>query len=355
MEDYMKRVRIIIVAFLFLVSFGIAGGCDNGNGGGNGEGAESPEPMTGVFDLETAINLAELSLVAYNQLTECIESGKNAISVPSPYTLEEVIYEGVSDDVDSACLDDDTLVPAAFIATEGNSIYLSFRGTSNLTDAVADAAALQVPYTLVPDGGEVSLGFLNDYMGTDDNPLQPKILSKLDELIIAGEYENLYITGHSLGAALAALAFPDLSQNVSISNVFMYNFAGPAVGNSDFVNTYEGEYSSNRVSCRVVNTNDLVPKLPPLGLDCTDFMYEHVSGEHEITFGVALPALPDFAADDCDLLTIGADLLTYGLNNLDDIETDHRMCTYFNTLCMMGLDPSGCADRAIGCGGEESP
>lgn len=351
----MRPEKFLAILLLLAVSFGIAGGCNNGNGGGKGDGTENPGPMTGAFDLETAIDLAELSLVAYNQLTECINTGKSGITVPSPYTLQEVIYEDVSSDLNDTCLDDDTVVPAAFIATEGSNIYLAFRGTSNAADAVADAAALQVAYNLVPDGGKVSGGFLADYQGSDTNPVQPDILSELDKLIMTGEYDNLYITGHSLGAALAALAFPDLSQNVSIPNVFMYNFAGPAVGNSDFVGTYEGEYSSNRVSWRVINTNDLVPKLPPLGLDCTDFMYEHVSGEYEITFGVSLPALPDFAADDCDLLTIGADLFTYGLNNMDDIITDHSMCTYFDTLCMTGSDPAGCAERAIGCGGAESP
>lgn len=349
----MRKGNIISLALLLALAFGIAGGCNNGGGGSGGGVDEEPEPP--VFDLETAIDLGELSLVAYNQLTECIDSGKDAITVPSPYTLEAVIYEDASNDVDSTCLDDDTVVPAAFIATMDNNIYLAFRGTKNVSDAVADAAALQVPYTLVPDGGEVSLGFLNDYMGTDANPVQADILSELDELVMTGDYDNLYITGHSLGGALAALAFPDLSQNVAISSVTMYSFAGPAVGNSDFVSTYEGEYGPNRVSWRVVNTNDLVPKLPPLGLDCTDFMYEHVSGEYDITFGVALPALPDFAADDCNLLTIGADLLTYGLNNLDGIETDHMMCTYFMTLCEQGSDPSTCAERAIGCGGEGSP
>lgn len=350
----MRKGNIISLALLLALAFGIAGGCNNGGGGGGGID-EEPAPQTPVFDLETAIDLGELSLVAYNQLTECIDSGKGAITVPSPYTLEEVIYEDASGDVDSTCLDDDTVVPAAFIATMDNNIYLAFRGTKNVSDAVADAAALQVPYTLVPDGGEVSLGFLNDYMGTDANPVEPDILSKLDELLMTGDYENLYITGHSLGGALAALAFPDLSQNTSAPNVYMYSFAGPAVGDSDFKSTYEAEYGTDRVSWRVVNTNDLVPKLPPLGLDCPDFSYFHVSGEYQIAFGVALPALPDFAADDCNLLTIGADLLTYGLNNLDGIETDHKMCTYFMTLCEQGSDPSTCADRAVGCDGDASP
>jgi Lipase (class 3) len=346
----MKAEKILIAFLLLAASFGLIGGCSNGSGGGT-----LPGPMPGDFDLETAINLGELSLVAYEQLRQCIDSGKDAITVPSPYTLQEVIYENVDSTFNDTCLDDNSVVPMAFIATEGNSIYLAFRGTSNVADSLSDALAIQVPYNLVPNGGKVSGGFLLDYEGTDSNPRESEILSKLDDLIMTGNYDNLYITGHSLGAALAAIAFPDLSQNTSVSNVFMYSFAGPAVGDSDFVSTYEAEYGPDRVSWRVVNVNDLVPKLPPLGLDCTDFKYEHVSGEHDITFGVALPALPDFSSDNCNLITIGAQVATYGLNNIDDISTDHKMCTYFMTLCMMGNDPSTCQDRAIGCGGADSP
>jgi lipase (class 3) len=349
----MRNGRIITIALLLALAFGISGGCSNGGGGGGDD--EEPEPQKPVFDLETAIDLGELSLVAYNQLRECIASGKDAITVPAPWTLEEVIYESADSTFNDTCLDDEGVVPMAFIATEGNSIYLAFRGTSNLSDALSDALALQVDYDLIPDGGMVSGGFLGVYEGTDSFPVEADILSKLDELLMTGDYENLYITGHSLGGALAALAFPDLSQNASAPNVFMYSFAGPAVGNSDFISAYEGEYGINRVSWRIVNTNDLVPKLPPLGLDCPDFMYGHVSGEYQITFGVGLPALPDFSADDCDLITIGAQVVTYGLNNQDGIIEDHKLCTYFMTLCEMGSDPSTCAERAIGCGSAESP
>jgi hypothetical protein len=109
------------------------------------------------------------------------------------------------------------------------------------------------------------------------------------------------------------------------------------------------------VSWRIVNTNDLVPKLPPLGLDCPDFSYFHVSGEYQIAFGTALPALPDFSADNCNLISIGADVLTYGLNNQDGIIEDHKLCTYFMTLCAEGSDPSTCAERAVGCGAADSP
>jgi hypothetical protein len=347
----MRNGRLFAVALLLALSFGIAGGCNNGGGGGFG----TPPPQTPVFDLETAIDLGELSLVAYEQLRQCIASGKSAITVPSPWTLEEVIYESADATFNDTCKDDEGVVPIAFIATQGNGIYLAFRGTSNLSDALSDALAIQVDYDLIPEGGMVSGGFLDVYEGTDSFPVEADILSKLDELLMTGDYENLYITGHSLGGALAALAFPDLSRNTSAANMFMYSFAGPAVGNSDFISAYQGEYGTNRVSWRIVNTNDLVPKLPPLGLDCPDFMYEHVSGEYQIAFGTALPALPDFSADECDLITIGAKVVTYGLNNQDGIIEDHKLCTYFTTLCEMGSDPSACAERAIGCGGEGSP
>jgi hypothetical protein len=356
MEVYMRLNSLLALLFLVTVSFGIVGGCNN-NGSSNNDGdTEEPGAEDPSFNLDTAIELAELSLVAYEQRIQCINDGKGAITVPSGYTLEEVYYDEVTD-ADSGCHDDEDVVPAAFIVTKGDNIYLSFRGTSNLVDAVSDFAALQEPYMFLPNFGNVSIGFQVAYQGTDDNPIESAILSKLDELTMTGNFSNLYITGHSLGAALAFLAFPDLSNNVGmLDSVTMYNFAGPAAGDSDFVTAYEEVESQNRISVRVVNTNDLVPKLPPLGLDCENFSYFHTNDKHEITFGTELPALPDFAKDDCDFSTIGTDLLTYGINNLNAIEEDHSMCTYYKTLCNMSSDPSSCAAGAIGCdNGDANP
>ncbi len=344
----MRKTGILAILLLVIVSFGIAGGCNN-NSGNNG-GGDPPLDGSEGFDLELAIELGELSLVAYEQRLQCISGGKGAITVPSPYKLEEVIFEEVSSLLNDTCADDDGVIPIAFIATEGDNIYVAFRGTANVSDDLSDIAAIQGPYSFVPNGGNVSLGFLDVYGFDDTDPIESTILTKLDELTMTGNFKNLYITGHSLGAALAFLAFPDFSQSVGmIDSVTMYNFAGPAAGDSQFVSTYEGEQSLNRISFRIVNTNDLVPMLPPLGLDCLLFSYKHVDGEVTITFGTPLPALPDFAADDCDLLTIGEQLTTYGINNTDDILEDHSMCTYFSTLCNMGSDPGTCSQRAIGC------
>ena len=347
----MRSERILAICLFLIISITTIGGCNNGNGNNN----PVPGPMTGPFDLETAIELGELSLVAYEQRIQCLESGKGAITVPSPYKLEEVMFEGVDSTFNDTCNDDTSVIPLAFIATKGSSIYVVFRGTAETVEALADSEVVQEPYDLVPDGGTVSSGFLSIYLGTQEDPIEPEILTKLDELISTGTYDTVFITGHSLGGALSVLTFPDLSQNITISNVIMYSFAGPGVGNSTFASTYESGYSPSRVSWRLVNTNDLVPKLPPLGLDCADLNYEQVIGEHDITFGVTLPALPDFSQENCNAPLIASQIAAYELDNQSGIDENHSMCNYFMTLCMMGSDPSTCTDRAIGCGGPNPP
>lgn len=357
----MRQTSLLALLLLVAVSFGVAGGCNNNNnnnGDGGGVGAPGPAPQ---FDLNLAIELGELALVAYEQRIQCINDGKSAITVPSPYKLEEVIFQGVSSFFNSTCKDDTSVIPLAFVATKDDGIYVVFRGTANFSDAISDLAAIQVPYNFVPTMGLVSGGFQGAYAGTDDFPIESTILSKVDELTKTGNFSTLYITGHSLGAALAFLAFPDFSQNImNIDNVTMYNFAGPAAGDSAWVNTYEGEYAPNRISFRIVNKYDLVPMLPPLGLDCTDFSYFHVDNKFEIEFGVELPPLPNFSDDVsngvCDLISIGGQLATYGITNQSNILEDHSMCTYYKTLCDMTSDPSSCAGGAVGCDdGNENP
>ena len=49
-----------------------------------------------------------------------------------------------------------------------------------------------------------------------------------------GGFNNLYTTGHSLGAALAVVPTPDLLMKTGFENPVMYNFAGPRVGDTDF-------------------------------------------------------------------------------------------------------------------------
>ncbi|KAE9034894.1 hypothetical protein PR002_g7881 [Phytophthora rubi] len=96
---------------------------------------------------------------------------------------------------------------------------------------------------------------------------------------------SVYITGHSMGGALAVLAAYDLAVNFSIK-VNMYNFGGPRVGNPSFRQHYDRCVPT---SYRVVMDGDIVPGWPKFwGL------YQHVGTEISLDVAGNLIVDPSF-------------------------------------------------------------
>ena len=76
--------------------------------------------------------------------------------------------------------------------------------------------------------------------------------------------EKLYLTGHSLGGAAAILAAARLSDlDVSPDQLIVTTFGAPAVGNEDFVRTYQDRFTLRRVVMRGDPVKDALPS--PLG------------------------------------------------------------------------------------------
>ena len=91
---------------------------------------------------------------------------------------------------------------------------------------------------------------------------------------------QLLVTGHSLGAALAVLAAPDILKNMPPNlEPRLTTFAGPRAGLHDFV----VPFNMNIESCfRVVNQLDVIPHLP---LPFPWLPYEHVGVEIAVDSG----------------------------------------------------------------------
>jgi len=69
---------------------------------------------------------------------------------------------------------------------------------------------------------------------------------------------QVFITGHSLGGALATLATLDIATNTKFKKPILYTFASPRVGNPKFA----AHFAS--LECyRVANSEDIVTTLPP--------------------------------------------------------------------------------------------
>lgn len=226
-----------------------------------------------TFSQTLALELGDLCVETYNQFAAHKQDKPWAL--PVEYQLLDVlygVYEGDS-------------LPLGFIAQKGTALYIAWRGTDDIEEWIQDAKCDQVSPSFFPDNIKVELGF-HELYATADTARHPSprevCLCRLAEL---SGIQRVYITGHSLGGALAVLNALDLASNSQLAvQPIVYTLAGPRVGNHDFAYAYNQRISN---SWRVVNSHDEVPNLPPnscppLAHECH---FEHVNSEKVITFG----------------------------------------------------------------------
>ena len=129
----------------------------------------------------------------------------------------------------------------AYLLNNGTITVLSFRGTevTEKSDVLAD---LKSGKNLEACGGKVHVGFKGEI-----NKLWPSISKELE-----ANPGNIYVTGHSLGAAMATIAASRMQDRV----IALITFGSPRVGNQEFVN------SLNVTHYRVQNNCDDVTKVP---------------------------------------------------------------------------------------------
>jgi hypothetical protein len=113
----------------------------------------------------------------------------------------------------------------------------------------------------------VHAGFLRAYLSVRQS------VADVTKQIIGGDGSDwkIYMTGHSLGGALATLSTVDISRRFASASVTAYSFGSPRVGNKAFVDLYN---SLNGDSFRIVNDQDIVARMPRTVQQVLD--YDHV-------------------------------------------------------------------------------
>lgn len=140
----------------------------------------------------------------------------------------------------------------AFLAANGDFAVLAFRGTEvkKKQDVLTDLRAMQISSI----EGRVHKGFQDAYDSVR-NDIE-KSIARLDKKL------PLYVTGHSLGAALATVA----TQNLDVGSKFRdriaacYTFGSPRVGNTKYDRAFKAPIY------RMVNTTDIVTVIPLLAM-----------------------------------------------------------------------------------------
>jgi hypothetical protein len=165
----------------------------------------------------------------------------------------------------------------AYVAFEPNSksLVVAFRGTMSdkpaelvsnaLTDANAKKSAMDFvdvssPHARAWRDVQVHTGFLREY---------GRLREAIAERVKRHPNARIWVTGHSLGGALATLGAVDLVANHR-REVVLYTSGSPRVGGSDFRAAFDATVPT---AFRVALQLDLVPKIPGVLRPKT---YEHV-------------------------------------------------------------------------------
>jgi triacylglycerol lipase len=144
---------------------------------------------------------------------------------------------------------------------------VAFRGTQP-DDPQDSFDNIQFALTGWPEGGKVHTGFRNAFT---------RIESELRGAILThAPNRPLWITGHSLGAAIATLAADRLA-NVS----GLYTFGSPLIGDEPFARRFNAKFAGR--GFRYVDNEDLVTRVPPGFFGGLAGHYTHVDDQRTIS------------------------------------------------------------------------
>lgn len=151
------------------------------------------------------------------------------------------------------------------------SLYLSFRGTDNVLNGLADVDIFMTNLADSPAAALVHAGFAKEYMS-----LEPEILSVIDP----STFDRIVLTGHSLGGAMATIGAVSLRAKFPTTQIEVFTVGCPRVGNSAFAEYYN---SVTTRSVRWTNFEDPIPLTTPIG---DRFIHVHDSYTIDVTLGI---------------------------------------------------------------------
>jgi triacylglycerol lipase len=154
----------------------------------------------------------------------------------------------------------------AYCIADGNLVVIAFRGTESIRDFIQDAKFKRVALEFPSSGISCTQAFSKDRLPTVKYGNVHRGFKEALESVWLGirgfiqKHPNakVFLTGHSLGAALAVLLASRLE--VSGHNIrAVYTFGCPRVGNSVFARIANDRFNHFRMR----NNNDAVTRLPP--------------------------------------------------------------------------------------------
>lgn len=215
--------------------------------------------------------MAELSLLAYcdKQVVERLLNDRFHVSKHAFFWLESKVTN-----TQGFVLETDDYVIIAFRGTEFPRPSTVFGAPRELLDIIADVRTdiLRLAPQTIFEGTP-----------TFDTPVHPGFAQALQSVWtqvqarLAANSKPLWLTGHSLGGAIATLLAYQLSERVAA----LYTFGSPCVGTQAFAESFNGK-SLDSKTYRYLHGNDAVAK----ALDLYTSQYQHIGRLFELDAGL---------------------------------------------------------------------
>jgi predicted lipase len=167
----------------------------------------------------------------------------------------------------------------AYVGANDGHVVVAFRGSEDPTtvDGLKDWLMTNALNLLIVPHGPLGADFAAAGVGARWHQGFVTAIADVWEPVFAATTAHLkakdrplWVTGHSLGGALALLAaWLFLRRTVPVHQV--YTFGGPMVGNKDAADSLNREYAGKVF--RYVNSPDPVPLLPMMSLVANDFTH----------------------------------------------------------------------------------
>jgi hypothetical protein len=226
-----------------------------------------PAEAVGAFDIEEAKRFASLASLTYCEDTSKVIAWTCQACIDS----KTPVKPGSVRIIDAGSLNATRIVIAKL--RDQNGCLMSFRGSNNVLNWVRDFQTWEVKPTAFADcdGCKVHDGFFEIWKNVQD--VVVKTVRDVGCSQEAGADNLLYITGHSLGAALTHLAMFALD-SAGFQVAKSYSFEAPRVGNTAFREAFSNLFTRKTPVYRITHAQDPVVHVPPEA-----FGFSHVEKE----------------------------------------------------------------------------
>ena len=199
-----------------------------------------------------------------------------------------------------------------YLAAGDRMVLCVFRGTEplSLVDWALDFEVCLVERPLTLGGGR-TFRLHEGFWDGVEAVWKEQLLPELERTLTGDRY--LYLGGHSLGGALAMITAARLPDECRKRLRGVYTIGQPRVGDYDFSAAYDNDPAVGKCTWRLVNAQDIVPRLP---LEVMD--YEHAGDEIHCAIGPDVMLRLDWGRR-CALKTLNN--VAYGF--LPDFIQDH--------------------------------